>query len=575
MRVYEEVAQEFRRRGIERVFGLMGEDVAELIVELDRVGIPFFAARHENQAIGMADGYSRVGERLGVAFVTAGSGLFNGLTMIKTASRARSRVLVITGATAADDSTDPTIPRVGKTTSVLGVCAAAGIAAAKPRQPAEVTPMLRQAIDDAESGKVVVFTVLPSLLEAEAPPSPVAADPSEKRAPAQVVPDSEQIELVADLLGETWAFQRPLILAGRGAVQSGAGPALRQLAERIGAALATTLPARSLFEGDEFNLGISGTYSSAVAIDIITQSDIVLAFGATLNALTTYGNDLYRTARMIQIDTDDGAFGKFTDVEPELRIRGDARAAAEALLAEVERRGIQHVGARTLERRERLLSFDAREEFRDASLVDKIDPRTLTIELERIFPREHMLVIDPGHHMSATTRYFDVRRPQDFVLPIEAGSIGSAMGEAIGATMARPGVPCVVGEGDAGLMMSLADLETAVRYSCPVIIVVVNDQALGAEVHYLEMHGKPSDLARCSTPSFAAVAQALGAEGYTVKTVEDVAALAPRFQQPMTGPIVLDCYVNPEVRSDSLEIAFRSLGENAGKEAPQAVEIAG
>jgi thiamine pyrophosphate-dependent acetolactate synthase large subunit-like protein len=166
-----------------------------------------------------------------------------------------------------------------------------------------------------------------------------------------------------------------------------------------------------------------------------------------------------------------------------------------------------------------------------------------------------------------SARYLGVTRPEDFVLPIEAGSIGVGVGEAIGATFARPGVPCVLGVGDGGLMMALADLETAVRYACPLVVVVSNDMALGAEVVFLEFIGQTADLARHSTPSFAAVAQALGAEGYTVRSVEDLRRLAERFRRPLRGPVVLDCYVNPQVR-------FEAVGKLSGRTAAPAVQAA-
>jgi thiamine pyrophosphate-dependent acetolactate synthase large subunit-like protein len=320
-----------------------------------------------------------------------------------------------------------------------------------------------------------------------------------------------------------------------------------------------------LFAGDPFYLGVCGTFATSLGGDVFTQADPVLVFGATLNPFTTYANDLFRRTRIIQFDSDPAAFGRFIDVEPEFAILADARLAAEALVAELERRGTQSTGIRSGELRERIASFDPRVDFRDESLADLIDPRTLMLALHRILPVERTVVVDPGHHMVFSARYLGVTRPQDFVLPIEAGAIGVGMGPAIGATFARPGTPCVLGEGDGGFMMALADLETAVRYSCPLVVVVSNDMALGAEVVFLESIGQPTDLARHSTPSFAAVAQALGAEGYTVRTVDDLGPLAERFQRPLRGPVVLDCYVNPQVHFDAgakLRAVVQGRGEN-------------
>jgi len=101
--------------------------------------------------------------------------------------------------------------------------------------------------------------------------------------------------------------------------------------------------------------------------------------------------------------------------------------------------------------------------------------------------------------------------------------------------------------------MSIAEIETAVRYEVPVVVVICNDNGLGAEVHMLDVFRIPSEIATHTTPSFAAVAQAFGAEGYTVRTEADFAALEERFARPVTGPIVIDCVVNPRVRGDWVE----------------------
>jgi acetolactate synthase I/II/III large subunit len=90
------------------------------------------------------------------------------------------------------------------------------------------------------------------------------------------------------------------------------------------------------------------------------------------------------------------------------------------------------------------------------------------------------------------------------------------------------------------------------------VIVVSNDMALGAEVHYLDFMGEPTELATHSTPSFAAVAEALGAEGHTVRSIDDLRQLDERFQGSIEGPIVLDCYINPEIRGEWVDLVHSS-----------------
>jgi thiamine pyrophosphate-dependent acetolactate synthase large subunit-like protein len=180
------------------------------------------------------------------------------------------------------------------------------------------------------------------------------------------------------------------------------------------------------------------------------------------------------------------------------------------------------------------------------------------VRLDRVLPRERLVVVDPGHQCSFTAGYLHVQHPDCFAFPSEAGSIGVALGEAIGAAFARPGTVAVAGVGDAGLMMALAEIDTAVRYRVPVVIVCCNDMALGAEVHFMDVLGVPSALAKLATPSLAAVAQAMGAEGYTVKSVDDFAALEERFEKPVEGPIMIEFLVNGEVRAEWVESQIRN-----------------
>jgi thiamine pyrophosphate-dependent acetolactate synthase large subunit-like protein len=439
------------------------------------------------------------------------------------------------------------------------VCEAGGIAAIKPQSPAEALTDTRTAIARASAGETIVLNVTYDLLEATVPDPAALPDAAPVEAAAPPAVRTEQINVVADFLQETFAVGRPVILAGDGAVQAGAGPALQRLGELTGSLLTTSLLARGLFEGDPYDLGVTGTFSTSIGTEFLRQADVVIAVGASLNSFTTFSGHLFPQARIIQIDADAGALGRFVEVEPELAIQGDAREVAEALVAELEARGHSATGYRRQEIRERLAAFDDAKDFSDQSLPDRIDPRTLFVELDRIFPRNRTLVIDPGHHCSFASRYLQVRGPGDFVWPFEAGSIGVGVGEGIGATLgSKPGTVGIAAIGDGGLMMGLADVETAVRYEVPVVFVCSNDQGLGAEVHFLDMIGQPTELAKHTMPDLAAVAVALGAEGFTVRTVEDLEALRERFTRPVEGPILVDCWVNPAIRGEWLEIAYGS-----------------
>jgi acetolactate synthase-1/2/3 large subunit len=550
----EALAHELQHQGVRAVFGLIGEDVVRLALELERLGITYYGARHEAGAVGMADGYSRVTGDLGVALISRGPGMTNALTAIATAAKIGSRLLVIAGDS--ERSMRGTVYSKWIDQPALYDAAAVGYVTVDDAHSAVAD--LASICGRVRAGVTIVAAFPGDILEEEAgaAPSRVAlpADPSGGE------PAHETISYLADLLVESWAFRRPVILAGRGAVTSGAKADLQRLGEVCGALLGTTMMGRALFAGDEFDIGVCGTFSTDVAIELLLEADTVLAFGSSLDPFTTVNGALFPKARVIRFDRDPCA-GSTGSMPVELFVECDARLGAAALASELERRSHRAVGYRVPETAERIASFRPHPPT-DEGRPGAPDPRLVMARFEEILPRERAVVTDIGHNCWWPIEYLTVPEPSGFVWPLENFCLAAATGVAVGAAAARPDRLTVYSTGDAAMMMSLSEIETAVRYKLPLLILVINDQALGAELHMLHVWGLPDHLGRVATPSFAAVATALGAEGFTVTSLEDVDALRERMQR-LDGPIVVDVRVTDEVRAKTfdteLELAPRAI----------------
>jgi thiamine pyrophosphate-dependent acetolactate synthase large subunit-like protein len=560
MLAVEAIALELQRRGVKYIFGIPGKESLRLGVELERLGVTFVSARHETQAVMMADGYWRASGQLGVALVAQGAGLANAVGGMACVARARSGVVVISGDLLRSDA--GTDRKARSLQDLKGVdprklCDSVNIAYVRPSSGETILAEIRAALELAQSGCAVSLNIpsdLFSVRVTDAREDDGVRPPGAKARPV----DPADIAAVADLLGTGWTAGRPIIVAGRGAVRSGAVPVLRRLAELTGSLLATSLLARSAFRGDSFDIGVCGTFSSPVATRLLSQSDCVLVFGASLNPFTTYGGSIFsKKAHLIHVDRDADALGKY--VAPELAVRADARAFADALVAELERRDHRSVGLRTPEIAREIASYDARAEFTDESRDGFIDPRTLMSELNELLPKSRLLVVDAGLHLHNACVFLDVERPEDFIFPIDSLAVGLGMGAAIGAAAACPDRTIVLEVGDCGFMMSLGDLETAVRLTLPIIIVVCNDQAWGAEAQHLRMLGLPDAFVRMHTPSLAAVAKAMGAEGFTVTSTAELRALADTLRRPLRGPIVLDCRVDPDIQPESFNFDYAGV----------------
>src|SRR3712207_8992827 len=137
-----------------------------------------------------------------------------------------------------------------------------------------------------------------------------------------------------------------------------------------------------------------------------------------------------------------------------------------------------------------------------------------------LLPPERTVAIDSGHFMGYPAMYLDVPDQHGFVFAQAFQSIGLGLANAIGAAVARPDRTCVAAVGDGGALMALGELETAARYKLPMVVVIYNDAAYGAEVHHFGPMGHPVELARFPDTDFAALARAAGAEGITVRSEE-------------------------------------------------------
>lgn len=562
MLAVEAIARELHRRGVRYIFGIPGKESLRLGVEMERLGAHFVSARHETQAVMMADGFWRASGQLGVALVAQGAGLANAVGGMACAARARSGVVVISGDLLRSDA--GTDMRARSLQQLKGVdpetlCRAVGVAYVRPSSAVTALADVRTALDLAASGCTVSLNVPSDLFSAPVGDDGHMADFGAKpHAGASVPASPDDVANVAELLSTGWSASRPVIVAGRGAVRAGALPALRSLAARTGALLATTLLARSAFRGDPFAIGVCGTFATPLAGRLLREADCVLAFGASLNPFTTYGGTIFsKRAHLLQIDSDASALGKYLDAE--LPLRADARAFAEAVDAELERRGHSAAGFRTPDLAAEIAAFDVRTEFRDQSADGFIDPRTLMVELDAMLPAQRSLVVDAGLHLHYACTYLEVQRPEDFIFPIDSLAIGLGMGAAIGAALARPNRTTILEVGDAGLLMSLGDLETAVRLSLPLVVVVSNDQAWGAEAQHLKMLGLPDRFVRMPTPSLAAIAQAMGGEGHTITSPAELRALAGRLRERPERPVLLDCRVHPDIQPDSFNFDYAGV----------------
>ena len=186
-----------------------------------------------------------------------------------------------------------------------------------------------------------------------------------------------------------------------------------------------------------------------------------------------------------------------------------------------------------------------------------IDPRALSIALDDLLPEERTVVVDSGHFMGFPPMYLRVPDAAGFVFTQSFQSIGLGLANAIGAAIARPDRLTVAALGDGGALMAIQELETAVRLRLPLLIVVYDDAAYGAEVHHFGPHGHDLGIVRFPDCDIAALARGIGADGVTVRSPSDLAPVGDWLGR-RDRPMLVDAKVNPDVCAEWLEDAFRA-----------------
>ncbi|WP_344954196.1 thiamine pyrophosphate-binding protein, partial [Actinomadura miaoliensis] len=351
--------------------------------------------------------------------------------------------------------------------------------------------------------------------------------------------------------------RRPLVIAGRGALVSGARDALVDLADATGALLATSACAHGMFAGHPWALGIAGGFSSPAAADLIRRSDLLLGFGVSFTQWTTrHGALIGEDATVAQVDVEPDRLGRQRPVD--LPVLGDARATATALAGELRARGHRPAGVRG-DATARTIAEGSNDAvpYTDTSTGRHIDPRTLTKAVDEILPAERVVALDSGHFMGWPARHLGVPDERGWVFTQAFQSIGLGLASAIGAAVARPDRLAVAALGDGGFWMGLADLETAVRLGLRLFVLVYDDAAYSAEVHHFGPMGHPTSLVEFPDRDIAAVARGHGARGAVVRTLDDLAPVRRWVAEGAPGVFVADAKITPDLVADWLEEAFR------------------
>lgn len=510
--------------GVEIAFGLPGVHNLPLWRELNGSPIRLVGVRHEQTAAYAADGYARASGRLGVALTTTGPGAANTLAAVGEAWASRQPILVI--------ATD--IPSTARRPGVWR-----GVLHEATDQAAMFMPVVKEAIRVHSADEIGPAVARAARTALEAPSRPVyveiptdllngelkgtvplssaeGSNPQGGLTPLRV--EGAQLERAAELLERA---RRPLVWAGGGALQSGAGEAVAGLAERLVAPVMLTYSASGLLPpGHPCLVGAPPHVPEVGAL--WDEADVVVAIGSDFDGMMTQGWKMPQPPHLVAINVDARDASK--NYRPDVVVEADAAGAAAALADRLGERG----GLDSLERRLKELGRAVRKRLADE------DPEAIAFldTIEAALPDDAIVVADmciPGYWLGG---FYRTPAPRKLSYPLGWGTLGCAFPQGLGAALAGAG-PAVSISGDGGFLYACGELAAAKQENIPLTAVVVDDGGYGMIRYDQDLHGDPREGVDLTSPDFVALATSFGIRA------DSVDGLGEHFGVALKGHVAL------------------------------------
>ena len=520
----EAVYRVLKANGIDTVFGLLGGSMLELYDAMFLGGdIAYVGARDERAAGHMADAWARMTGKPGVVLgAQAGPGVVNIVTAVAEAQLAYSPMVVIAGAITRADQAKDTFQEVDQVALFAPICKRSVMVT----DPSRLAPMLEDAIRLANSGRrgPVVVHVPRDLFAAEVPAiEPVKVNIAR---PGPAAP--EDIEAIAALLSTA---KRPVIFAGGGFKWGRGRDALTALAETLEVpVVASTGHADVMRHGHPWFAGQAGPRGNRVASRLTKEADVLVVLGARLGFNSTFHSNDYVGAetRIAHVDIDGSAVGRYFPAE--IAVQADARLTAQALTNAVAKPDAGDWRAAFRADMDSLAAERA-EEAQIATLP--MHPRRALAEIREALPEDAIVTLDTGNTCLQAADRLAHYAPLSLITPLDFGLVGFGLTAAIGAKAATPDRPVVAVMGDGAIGYTMIEIQTAISHNLPITVVVLDNQAWGAEKAYQEeFYGGRLLGAEIQSPRFDKFAELCGGQGIWV---DGPGELGPALQRAMSS----------------------------------------
>ncbi len=557
------------KEGVDVIFGIPGGMNLPFFDALYGSRIRVVLTRHEQGAAHMADGYSRSTGRVGVCTATSGPGATNLITGLATAHMDSIPMVAITGQVKTEAIGSDAFQEADATGCSRPITKHNFLV----KDVKDLARVIKEAFYIASSGRPGPVHVDVPIDVQRAKTEFVYPETTDIRSYNPVLKsDKEQIKKAVELFK---AAERPLLYVGGGVVLSGSAGTLREIAEKTGTPVASTLMANGVMPFDHplymGPLGMHGKYSTNTAMQ---KCDLLISCGARFDdRVTGKISSFSPLSKKIHFDIDPANIGKVVKVDAP--VVGDLKLCLKEFLDELPR--MNHK-----EWADQIREWDAKHPFayKDDTETQFIKPQMIIKKLHELTKGEAIVTTGVGQHQMWAMQWYPCKTPRHFLTSGGLGTMGYGFPSAIGAKAGNPRKEVICIDGDGSFQMTMSEMATAIQEKYKIIVIVLNNYYLGMVRQWQELFYKerfsgsslmesggmgdkdrkinPRELKYI--PDFVKFAEAYGALGIRVTKESEV---GPALEKALKaeGPVILDCIIHPEEKVFPMVPAGASLDE--------------